>query len=146
MDHFTLNFDGACWPNPAGTASYGYILSKNGQVVKHGNDVIGTGPGMSNNFAEFFALYQGLRGLASIIPADNPKATVAVYGDSDLVIKIMNKKWRPKQSKLYYMAAEKAIGFCHELRKSGVIITFDWIPREKNTQADDLSKAHLEKL
>jgi hypothetical protein len=32
-----------------------------------------------------------------------------------------------------------------DLRKRGAKISFEWIPRTQNTEADDLSKAHLEK-
>lgn len=136
MELWTLKFDGSCWPNPGGKACYGYILYLHNDVIMDGEGVVGDGPGMSNNVAEFAALTKGLGAvLRSYVPIKN----LAVKGDSQLVINIMSGKWKGK-SGLYYNYAQDAKRLVAELRKSGVNITFDWIPREENQDCDDLSK------
>ena len=77
----------------------------------------------------------------SRLPA-KPGDVVEVLGDSDLVVKIMNKVWRPSQDKLYYPYYSRLYSIVRQLRELGVTITFRWIPREENTICDDLSKAH----
>lgn len=144
MDHITLHFDGSCWPNPNGVAAYGYALSSQGSVIDSGHGVIGTGPGMTNNVAEFYALWQGL--MAAYARFDGDKGFLQVYGDSNLVIQIMNRHWRPKREKAYYASYVRAAGVLTTLRSGrGITVSLDWVPREQNTICDDLSKVHLKK-
>lgn len=138
MEHYKLNFDGSCWPNPGGTATYGFALSHRGVVIQSGHGVIGTGPEMSNNVSEFFALAKGLE---AFIEMGLPSSHLRVLGDSQLVIKIMNKHWKAKTG-LYVSAYEKALTALRKLRHSGTVVTMDWCPREQNTLCDELSKAH----
>ena len=141
MKTHTLYFDGSCWPNPGGVAAYGYVLQDTTKgVLRQEHAVIGQGEGTSNNVAEFEAAFQGLCDY-SRLPA-KPGDVVEVLGDSDLVVKIMNKVWRPSQDKLYYPYYCKLAGLVRELREKEVVISFRWIPREENTECDDLSKAH----
>lgn len=140
MAHYRLFFDGSCGPkNPGGTAAYGYALFKDGEESPiTGHAVIGTGPLMSNNLAEFSALYEGL---CRFSVQGDPKGAVSVYGDSRLVINIMNRWWKPKPDKLYFSAYKIADGLVRHLRREGATITFDWVPREANAYCDTLSKA-----
>lgn len=139
MDHYTLHFDGSCWPNPGGTAAFGYALSHQGDVIDSGHGVINTGPGMSNNVAEFCALYKGLQ---SFLIKVSGVAHLKVLGDSNLVVQIMNRKWKGNREKLYWPAYDSALSLTKRIRNHGSTVTFDWIPRALNTLADDLSKAH----
>ena len=142
VNKYTLHFDGSCWPNPAGVAAYGYVLQDTTKgVLRQEHAVIGQGEGTSNNVAEFEAAFQGLCDY-SRLPA-KPGDVVEVLGDSDLVVKIMNKVWRPSQDKLYYPYFVKLDRLVRALRGEGVAISFRWVPREENTMCDDLSKAHL---
>lgn len=141
MRNFTIHFDGSCWPNPSGTAAYGYTIDEVGQDVRHGSGVIGAGPTMSNNVAEFHALtmaFQRLRCDNLISQHDK----ISVYGDSNLVIQIMNKRWRASSDKLYYPYYCTLKMFADLLVSHDAEITYGWIPREKNTRCDDLSKEH----
>jgi ribonuclease HI len=144
MTHYKLFFDGSCGPkNPGGTAAYGYALWKEGgDEPSSGSGIIGTGPRMSNNLAEFSALYEGLARFAEL---GDPKAVITVLGDSKLVINVMNRFWRAKSDKLYFDAYKLVDGIVRHLRKEGAVITFDWIPREQNTYCDTLSKADEKK-
>lgn len=140
MRIFTLHFDGSCGPkNPGGTAAYGYAISETGKEVpvETGHGIIGSGPAMSNNLAEFTALAEGLLAFSKLLLI-NP--FLQVKGDSKLVINVMNKRWQPKPDKLYYPAYERASHILHLLRIRGVQVTFDHVYREQNQLCDDLSK------
>jgi hypothetical protein len=57
-------------------------------------------------------------------------------------VKIMKGIYRTNPEKLYYPYYCKLAGLVRELREKEVVISFRWIPREENTECDDLSKAH----
>lgn len=143
MQLWTLHFDGSCGPTSGGgTAAYGFALEKEGQIIENRSGIIGTGPKMTNNLAEFVALAEGLtafyRNTLHI-----PKCMLNVYGDSRLVINIMSKKWRADREKRYFTGYELADTILSDIRKnSSHLVSFDWIPREQNTICDELSKAH----
>lgn len=144
LDFYTLYFDGACGPkNPGGTAAYGYILSHFNEELERMDGVIGTGPEMSNNVAEYAGLANGLVAFrCHIADLDMKATTLQVRGDSQLVINQMSGKWKAR-SGLYYPWYLKAQEQCKITRKLGVKIAFDWIPRELNQECDTLSKAYL---
>jgi ribonuclease HI len=144
---YTLHFDGSCWPNPGGTAAYGFLLKREGLVVDSGHGVIGSGPLMSNNLAEFYALGTGLNAFRDQHCVGLDLTILKVYGDSDLVVKMMMRVQRTGEikgdpSKLYFPAYEGAIQSLENIARSGVDVDFKWIPREENQECDDLSKAH----
>lgn len=150
MANYKLYFDGSCGPkNPGGTAAYGFALFREGQQepVEFGSGVIGTGEGMTNNLAEFHALWRGLLAFNRESSATHPnKHTVRVLGDSNLVIQIMNRHWKARSDKLYYEEYEAAQAMLSILRRERHGFQFDWIPRELNQVCDDLSKAHQKKV
>jgi ribonuclease HI len=139
MHFYTLHFDGACWPNPGGIGSYGYTIHHAVDKVKEGNGVIGQWKDMTNNFAEFFALYKGLEHIISFIEIP---AHLEIKGDSKLVVKIMMKKWKVRAGGEYVKAYRKAEELVKILRKKGVSVSFSWIPRKKNQRSDILSKQY----
>jgi ribonuclease HI len=144
MQQYKLHFDGSCSPkNPGGTAAFGYALFKAGieKSIDTGSGVIGEGPGMTNNLAEFYALAKGLESFYTLMQAQVEKSFLSVQGDSKLVIQMMNGHWRPDKEKAYYAGYDAAITMLRNIRFRHTV-TFDWIPREKNTLCDDLSKAH----
>jgi ribonuclease HI len=137
---FSLNFDGSCWPNPGGKAGYGYVIH-DGDVTYTDSGIIGTGPEFSNNYAEFFALHKALEKIYEILANESfPKASIRVYGDSKLVINIMKDVWKSKTEKLYFEAFRLAFDSEIKLLCKKVDIKYVWVPREKNTEADVLSK------
>lgn len=139
-DHLSVFFDGSCWPNPGGQAAIGYVVRKGSETLDREHRVLGTGPDMSNNVAEFSALHAGLAFYADLAIAGD---TVTCFGDSMLVINIMAGKWRAKGEKLYTPYYHKCAGLVRTIRARGVTVLFSWIPREENTECDNLSKAHL---
>lgn len=146
MPNYQLYFDGSCGPkNPGGVAAYGFALLREGESVRSGSGVIGEGEGMTNNLAEFYALDQGLCAFISCHEAPGVTHALQVFGDSKLVINVMNRYWTPKTDKAYYNAYDTARLNLGIIRRVGHVVTFDWIPREMNTICDDLSKAHQRK-
>lgn len=133
----TLYFDGACWPNPGGRAAYGWhVRNAAGELLACGSGPISE-PFHSNNVAEWEALR---RGLTWLVPLARPGMShLAIRGDSRLVIKCLNLKWRSKVPVL----REKRDA-CRELL-SELPCPWEarWMPREMNAFADALAGQHM---
>jgi ribonuclease HI len=140
MRQLHLNFDGSCGPkNPSGHAAWAFRIMEEGEEINVRSGQLGTGLG--NNYGEFHALYEGLSAVSKLLDAEGAKKLlVFVKGDSQLVINIMNKKWKASPEKLYYPAAILAFKSLSALKSKGVTVFFDWIPREQNSEVDELSK------
>ena len=145
IETYVLNFDGACYPkNPGGTAAYGFLISIFGEKIFDKHGVIGSGPGFTNNLAEHCACAEGLKWFYEYclsLGHPYPKMLL-VRGDSMLVINQLNKKWSAHSDKPYYHEYARAVKYLNQVRKLGVTVCIDWIPREKNEDCDLLSKAH----
>lgn len=140
-----LYFDGACEPiNPGGTASYGWLLKKNGKTIDSGSGIVGTGEGMTNNVAEYYGLIEGVKAYS----AKNFKEKLVIKGDSNLVINMVKKDWGWNKKKTVWKPHDKMphlkdlLDQVHQLLEK---IEFEahWVPRELNSEADALSKRHL---
>lgn len=138
MNKYILHFDGSCWPNPDGKAKYGLVLQRNGETIISQSGIIGQGEGMTNNLAEHVGLYRGLQHyeIQAIYPSE-----LNIYSDSQLVVKQMNEEWKASLTKPYYEYYALNLHKIKELKKDGHNITIQWIPREQNQKADELSKA-----
>lgn len=136
MSEFVLHFDGSCFPNPNGLAACGYVIKKDGVVISKTATKIGVGP-YSNNYAEFYGVYLGLLEINQIV---QPKDKIFVRGDSKLAINVMAKRFRASSDKLYYPAYVLADEQTRKLRSIYCTVSFDWIPRAMNSEADELSK------
>jgi len=124
--------DGLCEPmNPGGTATYGYIVRNETDVVRR-LGVVGHGPKMSNNVAEYAALCEALtfqvRKKLITIPTE-------VRSDSRLLVNQMNGNWKVRKG-LYVQRYLEAKDLAGQFER----ITFKWIPREENEEADALSR------
>ena len=91
MPAIVVYVDGLCEPvNPGGTATYGYTVRNETDVVRRFG-VVGHGPRMSNNVAEYAALCEALNFLVSkkliTIPTE-------VRSDSRLLVNQMNGHWK----------------------------------------------------
>ncbi|MCK4388080.1 MAG: ribonuclease HI family protein [Dehalococcoidia bacterium] len=138
MGKLQVWIDGACEPvNPGGIASYGVVVKSEGVTVFADSAIVGSGPGMSNNVAEYSGLIAFLEWY--IEHADNSKATV--HSDSSLLINQMTGYWRARRG-LYLSYYKRALEIIHQnnLRDR---IEYRWVPRERNQEADKLSKDAL---
>jgi ribonuclease HI len=127
--------DGACEPkNPGGTASWGVYIVEEGASTEHWG-IVGSGDEMSNNVAEYAALTEALKLVKKHFGTE---VELSIYGDSQLVIQQMNRKWKIHGG-LYFDHAQCALHLLLEFP----IVKLHWIPRERNTFADALSKRAL---
>ncbi len=125
--------DGLVEPvNPGGTGAIGIIVYRQGKIIFRKGKVIGKGAEMSNNRAEYEALVEALQWLL-----DNgyQEERIVVNSDSIMLVNQMQGKW--KINKGLYVVAHKKAGM---LAEQFTFLSFKWIPREENEEADLLSR------
>lgn len=125
-----LYFDGAAFPNApeGGDRGIGCVLQDaSGTTVR---EIADTLPGKgSSNTAEYEALIRGLQAARELDCNE-----IMVRGDSQLVIRQLEGKYRVKEPKLRPLF-ERVVKLAHEFDRFEV----QWIPREQNKLADALS-------
>ncbi len=94
--------------------------------------VIGEGPEMSNNRAEYQALREVLQWLL-----DNSlsEENISVTSDSSLLVNQMQGKWKVKGG-LFFTAYKES----KQLTQRFPNLRFNWIQREENEEADILAR------
>lgn len=137
-----LFFDGACEPiNPGGTASYGWLLKQDGQILKQGFGIVGKGPGMTNNIAEYNGLIKGLEEFIKL----NLNEKLFIKGDSNMVINMVSGQWGWNKKKTKWEPHKKMPHLKKLLDEALKLLNkieheIKWVPREQNEEADLLSK------
>jgi ribonuclease HI len=124
---YELYFDGACQPNP-GKAAYGWVLQQDGEQIATGAAFIKQKT--TNNVAEYVSLTLGLKAAL-----DRGIEELRVYGDSQLVIKQVHGENKVKAEHL--VAHRDRV---RTLMSRFTDCTLEWIPREKNSPADGLTR------
>ncbi len=121
-----IYIDGASAGNP-GQTGIGYVIYKNGQILKKGNASLGI---QTNNFAEYMAL---IFALAELLGTD--EKSCAVFSDSQLLCEQINGNFKVKNQNIYplFILAKKLISNLDSFKISH-------IRREKNEEADKLAK------
>jgi len=134
-----VHIDGLCEPvNPGGTATFGYVIrDDSGSILTSKSGVVGKGPAMSNNVAEYAALCEALEFL---LKKNRENSSIEVKGDSALVMNQMSRKWKFRKG-LYREEYQEAL----RLMARFTDLRFRWIPREENEEADKLSREAHEK-
>lgn len=131
MMTFRAYFDGAVQPaNPGGHGGFGLIVY-NGQCIVHSESVyVGRWPSLSNNCTEYAGAIAALRYFLKEGISEG-----VIYGDADMIVRQLNGTWRVKRGAYvpYYQEA-------YALRVQVPNVRFEWIPRERNGDADELSK------
>jgi len=134
-----LYFDGACVPkNPGGDMGLGFWIEQYGKETYSFSKYIPSKDfpsKTSNNIAEYMALKEGLEYCISQNFKD-----IMVFGDSNLVIQQMSGKWKIKEGLYVPFALET-----QSLLSKYSNIKFQWIKREQNTRADELSNQDIPK-
>lgn len=124
-------FDGAVQPfNPGGHGGYGMLVRVDGQIVFSEAVYIGRWAELSNNVSEYCGAIGALRYLIR-----EGIAEAVVYGDADIVTNQLNGRWKAKRG-AYIPYYHEAAALKLKLPK----VVFQWIPREMNNDADELSK------
>ena len=154
-------FDGLCQPyNPGGIACYAFIIKRydNGGVGRQQHQqqqqqIIHSEYGLaaepfrneaSNNVAEYTAIIKALEWL--LLNYDNNEfvnnKTIIIKGDSQLAIYQITGKYKVKAARIIPLH-QKVISLISKFKD----IHVEWIPSEKNEEADRLSnKAYQEVL
>lgn len=147
-------FDGACEPtNPNGSMGIGALLYDAPNAEPH-NGTLKLGAttllfqyskcihrgedgfiNTSNNVAEYVACRELLN---FIIQNNLSNRNVVLYGDSKLVVNQMNGEWNMNGG-IYIPYAKE----CQDLIRNIKSVRFLWLPREKNEEADRLSKIKM---
>lgn len=124
--------DGGSRGNP-GVAGYGALVRdpESGTLLAIEAAPLGTA---SNNVAEYSGLIAGLKMAREI----NPEATVLARLDSKLVVEQMSGRWKIKHPDMKALALD-----AHAVLPAGQV-RYEWIPREKNKDADLLSNEAMD--
>lgn len=131
-------YDGACEPkNPGGYAAYGVIIKRGAAVLLEESKLVGVGPKMSNNVAEYSGV---LRALEWMSEHGMEKEKILVRGDNKMSVMQLAGLWKiATPTGLYVPYCLAARKLAARFRK----IRFEWIPRELNGVADEISKRVL---
>jgi len=134
-----LYFDGLCEPkNPGGVATYGYAIYSGVRKLCDGFGTVGAGifgDDVSNNVAEYTAMIRGMEWLI----AAGYTGRLTVRGDSQLTIRQMQGCYAVRAKRLAPLH-EKAARLARRFER----VEFEWVPRERNEEADGLSRKGFE--
>jgi ribonuclease HI len=126
----TMHIDGAARGNP-GPAAFAIVLARPGQPVIEKAETMGTA---TNNVAEYTALVEGLE-----LAAAQGLKRLAVFSDSELLVKQMNGEYRVKHPDLQPLYQEAT-----RLKKRFDAVTITHVRREQNKRADALCNEALD--
>ena len=129
----TAYVDGLAEPSNPGVGTYGFAIYDGHKKLAEGSGV--AGEHVTSNYAEYTALAEALRKLRSLGLDE-----VVVKSDSKLVVGQMGKGWKVKGG-MYLEKLKEAKELVGEFRS----VTFEWIPREQNSEADLLTRVAYER-
>ena len=125
---YTLVFDGGSLGNPGlGYGSYEILTADGGTVRRRQLEF---GDGMTNNQAEFRAVIAGLEDLLARLGEQAASASLAVRGDSALVVRGLSGEWKVKHPGLQPLHRQ-ASGL---LGRFGSV-DLAWHPRQESVRA-----------
>jgi len=124
--------DGGSRGNP-GPAGYGAVVRDklSGETLAERKGFVGVA---TNNVAEYQGLIAGLRAAGEL-----NAETVDVRMDSKLVVEQMSGRWKIKHPSMQPLARE-----AQALARTFRTVTYEWIPRERNRQADRLANEAMD--
>lgn len=128
-------FTGTCEPNQdGGIMAYGGVIYYHEVKIHEISYLYKRKDNMaSNNIAEYCGCISVLKYLIAHIKTEEE---IYIFGDSKLVINQMNGDWMIKSGK-YAEYAVKALALLDKFKEKP---EFEWIPAERNQEADILSR------
>ena len=132
-----LWFDGIVEPtNPGGHGGFGMLVKEDGTLIHQEAHYVGQWPALSNNCTEHAGAIAALR---YCLKHNITKATI--YGDADMIVRQLNGQWKAREGEYvpYYREGRA-------LRLLLPNVQIKWIPREMNTEADELSRVSVARL
>lgn len=127
-------FDGLCEPkNPGGVATFGFVVHRDGKTMHegHGLAAMPYSEGATNNVAEYTGV---LKALEWFLAQGLEKEKIVVRGDSELVVKQLKGEYKVKSPLLAPLYKKT-----RELSSRFASLAFEWVPRERNREADRLT-------
>jgi ribonuclease HI len=123
--------------NPMGILTWAFIVKLDGKIVHQDTEIIGWGKKEhTNNLGEATAVLKALEWLVMHLPKSNRKPVI-INSDSNLIVNQCSESWQCKEPSLKVIVDE----VLKLKRRYGKSIIFKWIPREENTEADELSRS-----
>lgn len=133
---YFVNTDASIEPmNPGGIVAWAFIVRFDKSVIHEEAGVsVKGGKNATNNIGEFHAVIAALLWLIKL--PESKRQPVIIRSDSQLIVNQCSGVWRCKDDKLIPL---------HDMvmkakQRYGKSITFKWISRESNTEADILSR------
>ena len=130
----TIHFDGLCLPrNPGGVATYGFIAKRGAKKLHEEGGLAAPPytPEATNNVAEYTGV---LKALEWAVAQGFTSEPLLVRGDSELVIRQLKGEYKVKSPSIVSLYNQ-----VRALAEKFAAIEFEWIPREKNKDADALT-------
>jgi len=125
----TIFTDGASFGNP-GPMGIGVVIYKDGKKAGEMSEYLGNG---TNNIAEYTAVIRALE-----YARESGEKEIHVKSDSQLVVRQLNGEYKVRDEKL------KTLKRKIDSLREGMSVRFEHIPRERNEEADALSKEAAE--
>jgi len=141
MSQVIIHCDGLCEPNPNGVACYGWIArdEATGKVLSDARGVIGWNK-ITNNIAEYVALLSSLKWVfAKTTHLREHHRSVVIRMDSQLVVNQVNCRWECNAFALTHLKYD-CLELISDIRGEHISLSLEWIPREQNSEADELSR------
>ena len=136
MSKLIINTDGGSRGNP-GDSAIGVVLGA--PVNKNYSEAIGKA---TNNVAEYKAVVFALKKAKQVLGGEKAKGTdVEVRSDSELVVSQLRGEFQIKEESLKPLFID-----VWNLRQEFKSVTFDYVPREENAEADALVNRTLDTL
>ncbi len=126
--------DGLAEPRNPGVGTYGFVIYRDGRRLAEGDGLAGYN--VTNNFAEYTALAEALKKLKEM----HILSGAVVRTDSKLLYGQMSQGWKVKGGG--YVQKLKEV---RDLLREFDSVTFEWVPREENEEADLLSRVAYDK-
>jgi ribonuclease HI len=131
-----VHFDGACQPpRGGGVSTYGFVAE--GAGIFHEERGLAVPPfseHATNNVGEYVGAIRALEWLKS----HGFRGRVLLLGDSQLVIRQFTGEYEVRKEHL-----KEYHRWLRTLAKGFSDVRFEWVPREQNARADELSKLAL---
>lgn len=137
MPKIIIYTDGGARGNPGPAGAGAVILDEKGKVLAEISDYLGK---TTNNVAEYEALIRALAATKELFGAEISKMEVEIKMDSELIVRQMQGRYKVKAPELKprFMQVKALLA---SIPKA----SFTHISREKNTKADALVNAAIDK-
>ncbi|MCI0619642.1 ribonuclease HI family protein [Candidatus Wolfebacteria bacterium] len=138
MAGYVINTDGGARGNPGPAGAGWVIVDEKGRELKKNAKALGV---QTNNWAEYEAVILALAELKRILGTARLRdASVEVRMDSELVARQLRGEYQVKEEPLQLQFVR-----VHNMQvKDFPNITFTYVPREKNKEADKLANTAMD--